>query len=162
MSRQSHHKLNILIVDDEATCRDFQHMLEREYNVKTADTETWALEQARLTPFDVVVIDVHLGTEQAGLEVMTALRDLPGYHSVPIIALSRFRLEGAREYLMEIGFDEYLAKPCGRADLIQVVEKCLDAYAGSRYNRPSRSLSKTRVDLYQASRIRLPNKPGRY
>jgi CheY-like chemotaxis protein len=132
-------------------------MLEREYNVKTADTETWALEQARLTPIDVVVIDVHLGTEQAGLEVLMALRELPGYASVPIIALSRYRLDGAREYLMEVGFDEYLTKPCGRADLIQVMEKCMDAYAGPGHNRAPRPSSKTNVDLYQTSRIRLPD-----
>lgn len=152
-------KQRILIVDDlPMTRKVFQYMLDKDYAVRTASTEGEALEHARLTRFDLILMDIHLGTERTGIDAMDALRCLPGYENVPIVALTAYGLEGAREHLMSIGFDEFVAKPCKRADLTRLIEYVLQEAA--RPNRPAvcrRPPTNASDNLFKADWIRWPS-----
>ena len=109
--------LNILVVDDEAALRD---TLSRSFTREghrvdaVADGET-AIERASSQQFDVVLLDVALGSGPNGYEVCRTLR--AQRNIVPIIMLTALDSEADAVQGLEAGADDYVTKPFGLAEL---------------------------------------------
>ncbi len=117
---------HLLIVEDDADAalliREALH--DRFDHIVHAAHADEALEQARLHPFDFVLVDIHLvNSHWDGVETMRRLRALPAYGETPIVALTAFAMQGDRERLLDAGFSAYLAKPFSAAALIDVLER---------------------------------------
>jgi CheY-like chemotaxis protein len=69
-----------------------------------------AIAGCREDPPAAILLDISL-PGMAGPEVLQRLRALPGLAAVPIIALTAHVMPGAREELLALGFDDYVAKP---------------------------------------------------
>lgn len=113
----------ILVVDDEESILQFvSYNLRKEgYDVATAADGDSALEQAAATPFDLVVLDVMLpGTD--GYEVCRRLR---ATSDTPVLFLSARDTELDKVVGLELGGDDYLAKPFGVRELIARVKAIL-------------------------------------
>jgi two-component system, OmpR family, response regulator RegX3 len=109
--------LNILVVDDEAALRDtLSRSFTREgHRVEAvADGET-AIERASSEQFDVVLLDVALGSGPNGYEVCRTLR--AQRNIVPIIMLTALDSEADAVQGLEAGADDYVTKPFGLAEL---------------------------------------------
>jgi two-component system response regulator RegX3 len=119
----------ILVVDDEESILQFvSYNLRKEgYEVTVAADGDRALELAAETPFDLVVLDIMLpGTD--GYEVCRRLR---ATSDTPVLFLSARDTELDKVVGLEIGGDDYLAKPFGVRELIARV-KALLRRAGTR------------------------------
>ncbi len=119
----------ILVVDDEESILQFvSYNLRKEgYDVITADDGDEALERAAATPFDLVVLDIMLpGTD--GYEVCRRLR---ASGDTPVLFLSARDTELDKVVGLELGGDDYLAKPFGVRELVARV-KALLRRSGSR------------------------------
>jgi two-component system, OmpR family, response regulator RegX3 len=105
----------ILVVDDEASITEFvSYNLRKEgYNVDVAATGDDALELARNNQFDLVVLDVML----PGMDGYEVCRRLRADSSVPVLFLSARDTELDKVVGLEIGGDDYLAKPFGVREL---------------------------------------------
>jgi DNA-binding response OmpR family regulator len=109
--------LSILVVDDEAALRD---TLSRSFTREghrvdaVADGET-AIERASSEQFDVVLLDVALGSGPNGYEVCRTLR--AQRNIVPIIMLTALDSEADAVQGLEAGADDYVTKPFGLAEL---------------------------------------------
>ena len=103
-------------VDDEPAIREaVEYALRNEgFEVEaTGDGET-GLRAALAEPFDVVVLDLML----PGMSGMEVCRRLRGESAVPVIMLTAKGAELDRVLGLELGADDYVAKPFSMAELI--------------------------------------------
>jgi DNA-binding response OmpR family regulator len=109
--------LRILIADDES---DLRRSLARSFALEGHDVVAVAdgraaLDRASTERFDIVVLDVALGSSPDGYEVCRALRGRRNF--VPIIMLTALDSEADTVLGLEAGADDYVAKPVGLAEL---------------------------------------------
>src|SRR4029453_1619280 len=102
----------VMIVEEEADIRDILPFhLERDgFQVARARTGAEALRQVRLTPPDLMILDLML-PEVDGLEVCRPLRADSATSTLPIIMLTAKGDEVDRGVGLEIGADDYIVKP---------------------------------------------------
>jgi DNA-binding response OmpR family regulator len=109
--------LEILVVDDEAPLRELiTRSFTREGHRVTAvaDGEA-ALERAAAEQYDVILLDVALGSGPNGHDVCRTLR--ARRNIVPIIMLTALDSEADAVQGLEAGADDYVTKPFGLAEL---------------------------------------------
>ncbi|MCK5799391.1 MAG: response regulator transcription factor [Deltaproteobacteria bacterium] len=113
----------ILVVDDDAHIREVvQYALEREgYAVVTASDGAEGLTRARRDDIDLIILDI-LMPEMDGLEVFRRLRN---DRSTPVIFLSSKADEIDRIVGLELGGDDYVAKPFSPRELVARVRAVL-------------------------------------
>jgi two-component system, OmpR family, response regulator len=102
--------MKILLIEDERKIADFvcSGLAERGYSVRHCDNGEAGLEQARNGSFDAIVLDIMLPGRD-GLEVLKAIRD--GGDSTPVILLTARNELGDRIKGLDLGADDYIAKP---------------------------------------------------
>lgn len=116
----------ILVVEDNPdTLSLLEHVFSKYYDVYQAANESMAMKIAREHPVDVILMDINLGTIRSGVDVLADLRQVPGFQSVPALALTAYVLPGDRARFLRKGFDEYLGKPFSTKDLLRLVDKLI-------------------------------------
>jgi two-component system, cell cycle response regulator DivK len=76
----------------------------------------------RLPP-DLVLLDISL-PEMDGVEVLSHIRVNEHLWNLPVIALTAHAMSGDRERLLEVGFDDYIAKPIvDEREFLEVVKR---------------------------------------
>jgi len=83
-----------------------------------------ALAHARTQPVDVAILDIML-PGMSGLEVCRALRTTPATAELPIIMVTARGDEGDRIVGLDLGADDYLAKPFSPKELIARIRALL-------------------------------------
>ena len=116
-------KPTLLIIDDDQTlCAMLAEYLGPEgFCTLTAPTGTAGLEQLARTPVDLVVLDVML-PELSGFEVLRRIRS---GSRVPVIMLTARGEEVDRVVGLEMGADDYLAKPFSPRELVARIRAVL-------------------------------------
>lgn len=112
-----------LVVDDVA---DITEMLSvmltyAGYAVVTASSARAALDAARQHHFDVVISDIGM-PEMTGYQLAEALRLLPGYESVPMVAVTGYSMFDDRERSLNAGFNAHLTKPIDPRALLELID----------------------------------------
>ena len=103
--------MKILVVDDEQDiCEILQYNLETEgFEVVTANSA----EEALLLPlheFSLILLDVMMG-EMSGFQMARRLKDSPATAQIPIIFITALDSEDNLVKGLNIGADDYIAKP---------------------------------------------------
>ena len=117
-------KTRALIVDDSPDVTEMLATMMRfaGYEVATALSAPEAFEAARRERFDVVVSDIGM-PGMNGYQLAEALRALPGYEHVPLVAVTGFTMFDDRERARASGFDGFLTKPIKPSDLLDIVKR---------------------------------------
>lgn len=118
------------------------YILQDNYSVDVAKNETEAMALVQGPPYDLVLMDINLGEQRTGVDIMQDLRCLPAYTQVPIIAMTAYALLEDRDRFLEAGFDGYLSKPFTTKELLTLIEQTLAM--GVRKKPPVLSTDKTR------------------
>lgn len=115
--------MTILIVDDEPRIRDFVRLnLEMEhYRVIEASNGLEALEQVREHLPDLVVLDVMM-PEMDGFETLKAIREVS---NVPVVILTVRQSEQDKIRGLDLGADDYIAKPFSPPELLSRIRALL-------------------------------------
>jgi two-component system, OmpR family, KDP operon response regulator KdpE len=115
--------MTILIVDDEPRIRDFVRMnLELEhYQVIEASNGQEALDALREHLPDLVVLDVKM-PDMDGFETLRAIREVS---TVPVIMLTVRQDEQDRIHGLDLGADDYIAKPFSPRELLSRIHALL-------------------------------------
>jgi DNA-binding response OmpR family regulator len=114
--------LNVLIIDDESSLREFYALgLRLEgCTVRTAENGAEGLMLADEERPDVIVLDLMMPGLN-GFEVCDKLRQKPDCASTAIIVVSAKSYKSDIDKAMELGADAYLVKPFDIHDLFRVV-----------------------------------------
>ena len=119
--------VRILIVDDtplnlKVACK----LLERYHanQIVTCDSGFECIDRIkRGEMYDLILLD-DMMPKMSGVITLKKLKEIPGFKT-PTIALTANAITGMREKYLSDGFDDYLAKPIEKEQLIQVVNQVL-------------------------------------
>lgn len=104
-----------------------RHVLaRRSVEVDCAMSGAGALEAATKRRYDLVLMDLQM-PDMDGLETTRAMRQLPGYGTVPILALTANSSDDIRERCLLAGMQAFVSKPVEAAELWALVSKFLKA-----------------------------------
>jgi two-component system KDP operon response regulator KdpE len=113
-------QFRVLIVDDEERILNFLRpkLKVAGYDVLTARNGAEALEYVRLQQLDLVVLDLVM-PQMDGLETLKRLR---GFSALPVIVLSARDSDIDKIKGLQLGADDYLAKPFNPDELVARIE----------------------------------------
>jgi two-component system phosphate regulon response regulator PhoB len=136
---------DVLVVEDEPDIRNLivHHLTRDGFRCRTAASGPEALARIRTAAPDLVVLDLML-PELNGLEVCRRLRADPATATVPIIMLTAKTDEVDRVVGLEMGADDYVAKPFSPKELVARVRAVLRR---ARPGEPVRPLTVGGVSL---------------
>jgi len=118
---------NILVVDDILSNRKMlsETLQMLGFEVIQAENGAKAVQIARDIHFDLILVDLWMPDMQ-GTDTVRLLRQIPYLTEVPIIAISASVSEDNRKLSLKAGFDDFLAKPIWRGELLLVLQKFLN------------------------------------
>ena len=74
------------------------------------------------TTFDVIISDIGM-PEMNGYELAEALRSLPGYETVPMVAVTGYSMFDDRNRSLTAGFNEHVTKPIDPRAFLDLIEQ---------------------------------------
>ena len=120
--------VKILIVDDNNLNLKVASKLLERYNANNITTVNSGFECldkiSSGEKYDLIFMD-DMMPKMSGAETFAKLKEMPGFIT-PVVALTANAISGMRENYLELGFDEYLAKPIEKEALIKVLNKVLE------------------------------------
>ncbi len=124
----------ILVVDDEQAITNFVsfNLMKDGYEVDVCFNGTDAVDMARKGEYDLIVLDVML----PAIDGYEACRRIREFTNVPVLFLSARDTELDKVVGLEIGGDDYLAKPFGIRELLARVHALLRRIPGSADGMP--------------------------
>jgi len=141
MSQNPH----IVVVDDEASTRDMvgEYLGTHGFQVSLCDGGPSLRELLKKTSADLIVLDLNM-PEEDGLSIV---RDLKQNMPVPVIMLTATASPIDRVVGLELGADDYLAKPCELRELVARIRSVLRRSQGAAPAAPAGA-----ADAKQAAR----------
>jgi CheY-like chemotaxis protein len=123
--KQSKHKLNILLAEDNPVNQKFAERLLNKmgHDVVVAATGKQAVDLWEAGNFDLILMDVQM-PEMDGFDATHMIRKrekISGKH-VPIVAMTAHAMKGDREQCLQAGMDGYVSKPINQGELFETLE----------------------------------------
>ncbi len=113
-----------LIVEDSPGNVEFIQLMLRKFGISDAAVNGEdALVLVKKNKYDVIFMDINLGTGMDGLELTRFIRKIPAYSDTPIIALTGYSLNSDREQFLKEGCSHYLKKPFTRKQVEDLLEE---------------------------------------
>lgn len=114
--------LKILVVDDNEVNRKVCSLLlnEEKAIVQLASNGSEALNLVHSTQFDIILMDIQMPVMD-GVTALNHIKKISAAKKTKIIAVTAFSMEKDREHFIELGFNNYLAKPITRDTLIKSI-----------------------------------------
>ena len=95
--------------------------------------------------FDLILMD-DMMPGMRGTEAFKKLKEIPGF-DIPVVALTANALSGMRESYLKDGFDDYLAKPIDKKELLRVLKDYLNNHKASKNSRINNTIELLKEDL---------------
>lgn len=136
----------ILVAEDNITNQKVAlKMLEKlGYHADAVANGFEALKALSEIPYDLVLMDCQM-PEMDGYEATKLIRDVSSFvlnHKIPIIAMTAHAMEGDREKCLNIGMNDYIAKPVTMRDL----EKTLQRWLGDKKQTEQETIPEKQVE----------------
>lgn len=116
-------QLKILLVEDNLLNVEVVEMFLKKYwEISSVNNGEEAVNRAKNSNFDLLLIDINLGQGMSGIEVLKQIRQLDNYRETPSIAITGYASEKHKRMFLEQGFTSYLAKPFYKKELIDMIK----------------------------------------
>lgn len=120
----------ILIVDDNALNIKVATKILQIFNannIKALDNGFSCIEDIKSgAKYDIILMD-DMMPKMSGVETFKKLKEIPSFN-MPVVILTANAISGMKEKYLNEGFDEYLAKPIEKPELIRVCNTIFDKY----------------------------------
>ena len=130
MAAESNHSQDrprtILIVDDFDDTRLLLRtwLQKKGFHVVEAENGNRAVAEAESVRPDLIIMDVEM-PELDGLAATRKIRELSGFASVPIVAVSAYGADQYRDHALAAGCNEYISTPFEPDELEQLIRKLI-------------------------------------
>ncbi len=113
-----------LVVDDVADVTEMLAVVltHAGYSVVTAASAPAALNAARERQFDVIISDIGM-PEMNGYQLAREMRTLPGYETVPMVAVTGYSMFDDKERSTNAGFNAHMTKPIDPRALLELIDQ---------------------------------------
>ncbi|HUB98077.1 MAG TPA: response regulator [Stellaceae bacterium] len=120
--RTVHNGKRLLLAEDNLVNREVTLELLRDvgFQVDVAANGLEAVDKARAHSYDLVLMDMQM-PEMDGLEATRAIRTLPAWESVPIIAMTANAFGEDRSACLAAGMNDHIGKPAAPVDLFAML-----------------------------------------
>jgi PAS domain S-box-containing protein len=116
-------EFSLLLIDDDKNVFDLISNIFKNYDVSFTDSEEKAYELLKKKKYSLILLDINLGSNVSGVDVLRIIREIPGYKDIPIIALTAYAMLGDKEKFLNAGCDDYISKPFNRNELFNLINK---------------------------------------
>ena len=125
--------VQVLVVEDDPINQEVacEQLTNEGFRVRLAENGAVALELAKVTRFDLVLMDVQMPVMD-GLTATRALRQLPGYRNAPILAMTASVFADDRRACLDAGMDDVVFKPFNPMEFLAKVCRWTGAVLGKR------------------------------
>jgi signal transduction histidine kinase/CheY-like chemotaxis protein len=123
---REHSQARLLLAEDDAINRLIAESLFEDAGLKldTAENGRIAVDMAQARHYDLILMDVQMPVMD-GLSATQAIRQLPGYASTPILAMTADAMEENRQECLKAGMNDHIAKPVMPGQLYRTLLKWL-------------------------------------
>ncbi len=113
-----------LVVDDVADVTEMLAVVltHAGYSVVTAASAFAALKAASERQFDVIISDIGM-PEMNGYQLARQMRTMPGYETVPMVAVTGYSMFDDKERSTNAGFNAHMTKPIDPRALLDLIEQ---------------------------------------
>ena len=124
LKREPGERRTALVVDDVADVTEMLAVVlsHAGYSVVTAASAPAALKAARERQFDVIISDIGM-PEMNGYQLAREMRTLPGYETVPMVAVTGYSMFDDKERSSKAGFNAHMTKPIDPRALLDLIEQ---------------------------------------
>jgi CheY-like chemotaxis protein len=124
LKREPRERRTALVVDDVADVTEMLAVVlsHAGYSVVTAASAPAALKAARERQFDVIISDIGM-PEMNGYQLAREVRTLPGYETVPMVAVTGYSMFDDKERSSKAGFNAHMTKPIDPRALLDLIEQ---------------------------------------
>ncbi len=118
---------NILVVEDNHDTQILlKYLLSSKFSIETVTRVKDALLRIEEKPFALLLVDINLGEERTGIDLLNILRDNDLYAHLPMIAITAYAMPGDDDKFIKMGFDDYVSKPFSRTSLYKAIDNVLN------------------------------------
>jgi len=118
------HKPHVLVVEDNpANAELVVQYLKRQFHVDVAFNGKLALKYAWQNRYEIILMDINLGSEMDGIQTTKEIRTMENYDKVPVIAVTGYSTDAEKNQILDAGLTDFLSKPFRKEDLLAMVDK---------------------------------------
>jgi CheY-like chemotaxis protein len=124
LNAEPQERRSALVVDDVADVTEMLAVVltHAGYSVVTAASAPAALKAARERHFDVIISDIGM-PEMNGYQLAREMRTMPGYETVPMVAVTGYSMFDDKERSTKAGFNAHMTKPIDPRALLDLIEQ---------------------------------------
>ncbi len=116
----------LLAEDDPVSAETIRNLLEEAgLDVYVASDGAEAVERANFTLFDLILMDIMM-PKMSGIQATGAIRAIPQYQCIPILALTAHNFDEHRDECLRAGMNAHISKPITAQLLLQIVLEWLE------------------------------------
>ena len=120
-------KKKVIFVDDDPASRSvMSFFMRKEYDVEVAATGEEAMIMMQQNHYDLILLDISMGKGINGLDLVKLLRTKEMYSKLPVMAVTAHAMVGDKERFLSEGFDDYIAKPFSKIELMKKIKLLLE------------------------------------
>ncbi len=124
---KEHTMMKVLVVDnDEVSLNYLNYILNKYFTIHTANDGAGAIKFAAENKYDLILMDIGLGTGMNGMEVTQEIRNIPGYEKTPVVAVTGFAMKNDKREFLSRGLTHYISKPFTKFELLKLIKTILD------------------------------------
>ena len=114
----------VLVVEDNIPNMNYLLFILKKLNIPAVSAYSGeeALEVLNNQHIDVMLLDIHLGKQMSGIDLLHELRKKEVYQNTPAVAVTAYYSRISKE-LIDSGFDQYLAKPFSPDQLKDILDQ---------------------------------------
>jgi len=115
----------LYVEDDHVALKFIKLSLKSRYDVETVFKAKEALELVAARKYDLLMLDINLGTGMDGIQLLQEIRKIDYYKHIPVIAVTAYAAESDKKEFLSKGFDKYISKPFTQNDLYKLLQSII-------------------------------------